>query len=273
VTDELRFRDDLYRGAAEDYERYRPPYPPGLLTSLTRTAGVTGRGQLLDLACGTGQVALPLAGQFEQVLAVDQEPDMVRVGRLSVEGGSGLSNIEWRVGAVEDLALADGTFELVTAGNAFHRLPRQVVAGKVFGWLRPGGCFALLWGGTPWRDNFEPWQKSLSSTLERWMDAVGSRERIPAGWAEAQTAKPDIEVLREARFEVLERFSVAATLSWTAGSLAGFLYSTSFLSRAVVGTRVTEFEEDLRRSVFEEAGAGPYIQETDFACELARRPG
>jgi ubiquinone/menaquinone biosynthesis C-methylase UbiE len=132
-------------------------------------------------------VAVGLAGRFEQVLAVDQEPDMVRVGRITAEQ-YGLSNIEWRVGAVEELALPAGTFELVTAGNAFHRLPRQVVAGKVFDWLRPGGSFALLWGSTPWREDLD-WQKAMKSTFERWMDIVGSCNRAPAGWEQARTER------------------------------------------------------------------------------------
>jgi hypothetical protein len=80
-----------------------------------------------------------------------------------------------------------------------------------------------------------------------------------------------MEVLREAGFEVLGRFSVQVTLNWTAGSLAGFLYSTSFLSRAVLGSKLAEFEEDLRRSLAGSAGPGPYVQQTEFACELARR--
>jgi SAM-dependent methyltransferase len=270
MTDEIRFRDDLYVGTAEDYQRFRPAYPARLLDSLTEAAGANRRSQLLDLACGTGHVAVGLAGRFDQVLAVDQEPDMVRVGRLRAER-YGLSNIEWRVGAVEELALPPGTFELVTAGNAFHRLPRQVVAGKVLDWLRPGGSFALLWGGTPWREDLD-WQKAMKATFERWMDIVGSRNRVPAGWEQAQKAKPDMEVLREAGFEVLGRFSAQVALNWTAGSLAGFLYSTSFLSRAVLGSKLADFEEDLRRSLAGSAGPGPYVQQTEFACELARRP-
>jgi ubiquinone/menaquinone biosynthesis C-methylase UbiE len=167
MTDEVRFRDDLYVGAGEDYQRYRPAYPARLLDRLTEAAGANGHGQLVDLACGTGLVAVGLAGRFQHVLAVDQEPDMVRVGRLRAER-YGLSNIDWRVGAVEALTLPAGTFDLVTAGNAFHRLPRQVVARKVFDWLRPGGSFALLWGGTPWRED-QDWQKAMKATFETWI--------------------------------------------------------------------------------------------------------
>ncbi len=58
---ELVFRTDLYRGTASFYDRYRPPYPDALLEELTRRSGVSGTGRLLDIACGTGQISLPLA--------------------------------------------------------------------------------------------------------------------------------------------------------------------------------------------------------------------
>ena len=69
------------RGTAGYYDRYRPRYPAGLMRRLVDEAGVTGGGRLLDLACGTGQVALGLSSYFEEVWAVDQEADMVRGGR------------------------------------------------------------------------------------------------------------------------------------------------------------------------------------------------
>lgn len=57
MNDEIRFAADLYRGTAWYYDRYRLPYPEAMLADLVRRAGVSGQGRLLDLACGTGQLA------------------------------------------------------------------------------------------------------------------------------------------------------------------------------------------------------------------------
>ena len=115
---------------------------------------------------------------------------MIRVGRSDAER-SGVANIAWRDCAVEDLELRSRSFELVTAGNAFQRLPRQIVAAKVLEWLRPGGCFALLWGGTPWQEG-RAWQQAMSATFERWMDVVRSRGRVRAEWQKVRAALPDL---------------------------------------------------------------------------------
>ena len=269
MTDEVRFRPDLYAGTAGYYDRYRPRYPVGLMRRLVDEAGVTGGGRLLDLACGTGQVALALSSFFEEVWAVDQEADMVRVGR-STAARMGASNIRWLNRPVEALTAPMESFELVTVGNAFHRLPRQLMAAKAYGWLSPGSCFALLWGGSPWQEN-SPWQQVVAAARDTWVAESGASDRVPSGWEEARVTKPDVEVLQEAGFEIVGRFSEPATLEWSFESVVGYVYSTSILPRAVLGDRTAEFEGDLHQRLVEVAGDGPYIQETEFLCELGRR--
>ncbi|WP_353615266.1 MULTISPECIES: class I SAM-dependent methyltransferase [unclassified Mycobacterium] len=39
--------------------------------------GLDGAGRLLDLGCGTGQLALPLAGHVTEAVGVDPEADML----------------------------------------------------------------------------------------------------------------------------------------------------------------------------------------------------
>ena len=70
-------RSDAFSGAADAYLRYRPPYPPGLLTDLLARVCVPTDGVLVDLACGPGRVALDLAHAFQAVMAIDLEPEMV----------------------------------------------------------------------------------------------------------------------------------------------------------------------------------------------------
>ena len=270
MVDEVRFRPDLYAGTAGYYDRYRPRYPAGLMRRLVDEAGVSGGGRLLDLACGTGQVALGLSSYFEEVWAVDQEADMVRVGR-STAARMGAANIRWLNRSVEALTAPLESFELVTVGNAFHRLPRQLIAAKAYGWLGPHGCFALLWGGSPWQEN-AGWQQVVSAARDSWVAESGAGDRIPPGWEEARTSKPDLDVLRQAGFEILGRFSEPVTLEWSFESVVGYVYSTSVLPRAVLGDQAANFEADLHQRLVEVAGDGPYVQQTEFACDLGRRP-
>ena len=57
----------LFHEAAWYYARFRPPYPDALFDYLIRKFDLGGRSNLLDLGCGTGQVANPLPRRFRQV--------------------------------------------------------------------------------------------------------------------------------------------------------------------------------------------------------------
>src|SRR5215475_10386153 len=112
------FRADLYRGTASAYDRFRPPYPAGLIADLSARTGADGRGRLLDLACGTGQVAFALAACFAEVWALDQEPGMIDLARQKAARSGDAARFRFLTGTAEQLAAPAGHFDLVTVGNA-----------------------------------------------------------------------------------------------------------------------------------------------------------
>ena len=144
-----QFRTDLYKGTASYYDRYRVPYPAPMIQDLVTRAALSGTGRLLDLACGPGRATFALSEYFADVLAIDQEEESVTYAKtLATERGA--PHIQWRTGRAEDLDLA-GCFELVTVGDAFHRLDRGRIAALATRWLQPSGHIALLWTSLPWQ--------------------------------------------------------------------------------------------------------------------------
>ena len=201
MDDEVRFAADLYRGTAGYYDRYRLPYPEVMIEDLARTARVSGRGRLLDLACGTGQLTFPLRQRFADVWAVDQEPDMVEVVRVKA-AAAGARNVRPIVASAETLHAAAGHFELAVIGNAFHRLDRDVAARRIHGWLQPGGYLAVCWSSTPWigEARLAAGPRRHLGQVEGQRSAPGSG--FPAGWDLARQRRPDSRVLSDAGFEL-----------------------------------------------------------------------
>ena len=271
MADSPGFAPDLYRGTAEYYERFRPGYPQRMIEDLLGRVRPTGRGRLLDLACGTGQVAFAIQERFAEVWAVDQEPDMIAVVRAKTHARG---EDRWRtvVGAAEGLEAPGASFELVTIGNAFHRLHRAETAGRALHWLEPGGCIALLWASSPWSGDAS-WQRSLAALLEEWKVRTGAQSRVSAGWERIRSQQPDTSVLVQAGFEPVTSAEFPAGHEWTAESLIGFVYSTSVLPRPVVGDLADEFEAELRRELGRHSTDGRMVETIRFAYELARRPG
>ena len=267
----LIFRPDLYRGTAGYYDRYRPPYPDALIDDLVLRIGADGSGRLLDLACGTGQACFALRRWFAEIWAVDQEPDMISLARQKAAALADPPRFEFRTTAAENLAAPEDSFDLVTIGNAFHRLPREVVAAKVLRWLRPGAYLALFWGGPP-NYGTAPWQQALREQMRRWEQRPGAEQRVPAGYEADRAARPDLEILRAAGFESAGRQEFGVSLVWTAAEIAGFVASTSVLSPEALGADAAAFDASLRQALLEAEPAGQFRQDTIFACDLARRP-
>jgi ubiquinone/menaquinone biosynthesis C-methylase UbiE len=92
---------------------------------LIARTGVAGQGRLLDLACGTGQLAFPLRRFFAEVWAVDRQPEFTQVVKA---GKLGAGNIRPVTADAETLDAEPGHFELAVICSAFHRLDRDLVA-------------------------------------------------------------------------------------------------------------------------------------------------
>jgi ubiquinone/menaquinone biosynthesis C-methylase UbiE len=262
-----QFRTDLYQGTAPDYDRYRPPYPEALFDDLRQTLPLRGHEKVLDLACGTGQIAFPLARHTAEVLAVDQEEESVAFGRAKAEA-AGVTNISWLTGAAETVALG-GHFDLITVGNAYHRLDRPAVAERMRSWLSPGGSVALLWADSPSQGD-QPWQKAVEELFVEWMAKARTTDRVPAGWQAAIEEDPHEQVLCRAGFDYVGKFEFTAEQTWTVETLVGFAYSTSLLNRRALGDMATELERDFDKRLSACTSDGTFRQSVSYAYELAR---
>ncbi|HEX6232165.1 MAG TPA: methyltransferase domain-containing protein [Jiangellaceae bacterium] len=78
--------------------------------------------QFLDVACGSGALAIPAARRGAQVTAVDLAQTMIE--RLAARAGAeGLDNVEPAVMDAESLEFSDDTFDVTTSLNGVSLLP------------------------------------------------------------------------------------------------------------------------------------------------------
>jgi len=266
MSDEATYSPDLYRGTAEYYDRFRLSYPDALIADLVRRTGASGAGRLLDLACGTGQLAFALRSSFASVWAVDQEPDMVEVVRSKAAAGTG--RVLPVVSSAEELDAPPGHFSLVVIGNAFHRLPRDLVAGRVHRWLQPGGYLALCWSSGTQAGSLD-WQVAFGGLLHRWKDALGGGDRVPANWDQPRRERPDAAVLGGAGFEVIGRPEFLVEHRWTVPELAGYARTLSFLPAVALADHSAAFDDSVAAELGPYARDGYLTETVSFAYELA----
>lgn len=263
------FRRDLYDGAAEYYDKFRLGYPEAMVANLASRVGLDGAGDLLDVACGTGQVAFALAPHVSRVVGIDQEPGMVNFAAAKA-AAMGLRNSEWRVGRAEEF-VADG-FRLVTIGNAFHRLNRPAVSARAREWLRPGGFLALLWTSN-FLEGSSQWQLTLDRCVRDWVKRLDTADRVPATWASDIERLPHATVLAHAGFEIVGRYEFTSSHDWSLAGLIGLLYSTSYFPRSALGDHVEEFETDLATRLNSVESSGVFRETIRSVYDLATSSG
>ena len=103
-----------------------------------------GTGQhVLDVAAGSGNVAIPAAATGAHVIASDLTPELLDQGRVDAEArGVGLT---WEVADVEYLPFDDGAFDVVTSCVGIMFAPHhQQAADQLIRVCRPGGKIGLI---------------------------------------------------------------------------------------------------------------------------------
>ncbi len=138
--------DDHFAGdVAARYDESVPEmFDPALLDATVDVlAGLAGDRPALELAIGTGRVALPLAARGVPVSGIDLSPDMVAQLRAK-DGGE---RIDVTIGDMTT-ARVEGSFglgDLVfnTIGNLFTQDRQVACFANAAAHLAPGGCFVV----------------------------------------------------------------------------------------------------------------------------------
>jgi ubiquinone/menaquinone biosynthesis C-methylase UbiE len=230
---------DLFQGTAEYYECHRVRYPQDAFDWIAGEHSLDGRGRLLDCGCGTGQVALPLSRLFEDVIAIDPEPQMLQVAERAARA-KGIANVRFLRMRTEDLRDELAPLRLATFGASFHWTDRALVLARLYELLQPGGGLVILAPSSLWHGP-EPWKQVVLSTIKDWL---GEERR--AGSGVFQPGLRHAEFLVQTGFSGPKVVAISKEHVWTADTLVGYLYSTSFASRAVFRERQGPFERDLR---------------------------
>ena len=140
----------LFAPLGGDYDRWATilsfAQDPRWRRFLVEHVPVGSDATVLDVATGTGAIARELVHRYGcRVVGVDQSPQMLEGARERI-GRAGISDrIELRLGSAEELDLAEGSFDALTAGYLLRYVDDPLrTAGNLLRLIRPGAPFALL---------------------------------------------------------------------------------------------------------------------------------
>ena len=97
-----------------------------------------------DLGAGEGTFSQLLARRAKKVIAIDNSEKMVEYG-TELARKHGVTNLEYRLGDIEDVPIRSGTVELAFFSQALHHAQHpQEAVGEAFRILKPGGRIVVL---------------------------------------------------------------------------------------------------------------------------------
>lgn len=111
---------------------------------LAVAAPLAGR-RVLDLACGTGDLAWSAAAEGATVTGLDLTPRMIALARAKARAGDGEAHAAFLVGDMMRLPLGSSSFDVVTTGYGLRNVPiLETAIAEIRRVLRPGGLFLSL---------------------------------------------------------------------------------------------------------------------------------
>jgi SAM-dependent methyltransferase len=247
-------QSDPFEGAAAHYARARPGYGEDAIAYLVDRFDVDESARVLDLGCGTGQLAVVLAAHAGTVVAMDPNEAMLEQGRRAATE-VGRDTVEWRQGSDADLDDTLAPLRLTTMGRSFHWMNERRTLDRLQAITEPGGGVALL-NDPEWLTRGQAdWQAAVYDVVQAFADDLPER-RDPVA---IEYDQPWDELLAEVGFEDVETRTFTVERSWDVDRIADSVSSLSFVASAVRGDDAREF----RRALGERlrlVDTGPYTQ-------------
>lgn len=125
---------DHFSAQAELYARYRPTYPRSFFGKLAALAPETDRA--LDCATGSGQAAVSLAVEFNEVVAVDASEEQLRHAAQH-------PRVRYLRARAEETGLDAGSIDLVVVAQALHWLDLDAFYAEARRVGKPGAAIVV----------------------------------------------------------------------------------------------------------------------------------
>jgi ubiquinone/menaquinone biosynthesis C-methylase UbiE len=178
-----------YDRLAANYDRRWRPYIDATLQAVLESVSLDGREEVLDVACGTGELPRLLLERWPDlnITGADLSPGMLEQAK-----SKNLGTVTWLQRDAASLAVPDGRFDYVICTNSFHYFPHPREAlQEMRRVLRPRGTLVLV----DWCDDYlacklcSLWLRYADPAFQRAYSLRGCREMLTAAGLETVAAQ------------------------------------------------------------------------------------
>jgi SAM-dependent methyltransferase len=133
---------ERFSNRVDDYVRYRPHYPPAVLTWLQVRFGLNPGKIIADIGSGTGISAALFLHAGYTVMAVEPNKEMREKSAELLNHFPGFTAIG---ATAENTSIPDGSVDAIIAGQAFHWFDAEKSKKEFRRILKTDGIVALIW--------------------------------------------------------------------------------------------------------------------------------
>jgi SAM-dependent methyltransferase len=158
-----------FSSRVENYVRYRPGYPAGIIDLLRAECGLSVETVIADLGSGSGKLTELLLPACGRVFGVEPNPEMRAAGERLLGANPRFTSV---AAAAETTTLRRESVDLVVAGQAFHWFDRERCRKEFLRILKPGGWVVLIWNdrrteATPFLTAYETLLRDFATDYEQ----------------------------------------------------------------------------------------------------------
>lgn len=173
---------------------------------------VAGRDDIVDVACGTGDLSLAFArARPRSIVGIDFVPRMVALAQGKAAKHQGAPRPEFRVGDAMRLDLPDASCDVVSIAFGIRNVsdPQRAIH-EFRRILRPGGRLVILEFSTPrnglMRSLYDFYFHRVMPRTATWIsrDRTGAYKYLPRSVSTFVTPERMVEMMQIAGFEALE---------------------------------------------------------------------
>ncbi len=257
------FQPRRFRTAAQYYLSGRPAYAPRLIRHVARFTGLAPDARVLDLGCGPGMLAGAFAPLVGEVIAMDPEPEMLRIAEAEFGAAGRISFVQ---GSSFDLSPSLGPFRLVTMGRSFQWMDRVETLRRLDAMVEPGGAVALF---NSWHraNPTIAWIPEYRALLRRYAEADQTHvKRRSQGWV------PHEAILLDSAFSTLDEIAVIERREVSVAQLVRRALSRSSTAPERLGVAAPRFAAEIETLLLPLATDGMLTEEIATYALIARRP-
>jgi ubiquinone/menaquinone biosynthesis C-methylase UbiE len=221
---------------------------------------VLSRGsRIIELGCGTGELATALAHSSLDVTALDASPAMIRLARSGEHASSSL--VRWISEPVEAFDFGANNYDAVFSLEAFHLFPnREDLLTRIAAGLSPDGTFGVGWRIASWETELKP---VIISTFERYSVSLHD-------WEYSRCHDLSILLANNGMFDPITERSIFVDSRIAIEDAARFLVSIGRTASLTEAAR-TSLKEELINRIGERVDGDLLVGQTEFGFKCAHK--